>query len=331
MLEYKTHRPDHGSISFAGISADADAYGLHFHGRPDCRDLSPLDAPLPSNAPLSDAAGLHSLPAQLLWIGRLVRPDVLTNATALVNCPSHTSADARHANDTIAILTNRPVTLHIPRLDPASLRISVYADYSGSTLFPLPKRHVGFLVLLTDSYARCSLLHWASHCPHRVCRGSTVGELLPLADAVAAALDVRTLIQELLSQRVPMDAYTDSAPAYDLITSFKDPADMTGKNDLYMLRRALLDGTLSEINHVLGSDNPADALSKPTFSRPPPRPSLSWALASGSLSTPVVTHTTMEGYRTSPRPGLNQPCSAPAPRPPRRTPFPVATRGSVQA
>jgi len=154
MLNYKTHRPDHGSISFAGITADADADGLHCHGRPYCRDLSPLDAPLPANAPLADAAGLHSLAAKLLWIGRLARADVLTNATALVNCPSPTSADARHANDIIAILTNRPVTLHFPRLDPASLRISVYADYSGSTLSPLPKRQVGFLILLTDSSAR---------------------------------------------------------------------------------------------------------------------------------------------------------------------------------
>jgi len=65
-----------------------------------------------------------------------------------------------------------------------------------------------------------------------------------------------------------MDAYTSSAPAYDLIMSFKDPADMSGKKKFCMLRRALLDGTLSKINHVHGADNPADALTKPTLSRP---------------------------------------------------------------
>jgi len=116
MLAYRTHRHDHGSIAFAGISADANTDGLHCHGRPYCRDLSPLAAPLPANAPLVDAAGLHSLAAELLWIGRQARLDDLRDATALVNCPFPTSADARHANHTIAILNNSPVTLRFPRL-----------------------------------------------------------------------------------------------------------------------------------------------------------------------------------------------------------------------
>jgi len=304
MQKYKTHRPDHGSIFFSGIAADADADGLHCHSRPYAADLVPLDAPPPANAPLANAAGLHSLAAQILWIGRLARPDVLTNAAALACLPSPTTLDARRANDTISILTNRDVTLHFPRLDPSSLRLFIYADYSGSTLSPLPRRQVGSLVLLTDASARFCLLHLASHRPHRVCRGSTAGELLALADAVAAALDVRLLLHELLSRRIPMDAYTDSATAYVLVTSFKDPADMSGKNDLYMLRRALLAGTLSEINHIRGADNPTDALSKPTFSRPPPNSALSTALASGTLSTPIVAHTTTDGYRTAPGSGL---------------------------
>jgi len=304
MQQYKTHRPDHGSIIFSGIAADADADGLHCHSRPYAADLVPLESPPPANAPLASAAGLHSLAAQILWIGRVARPDFLTNAAALVSLPSPTKLDARRANKTIAILTNRDVTLHFPHFDPSSLRLSVYADYSGSTLSPLPHRLVGYLVLRTDASARFCLLHWASHRPHCVCRGSTAGELLALADAVAAALDVRLLLHELLSRRIPMDAYTDSATAYELVTSFKDPADMSGKNDLSMLRRALLAGNLSEINHIRGAENPADALSKPTFSRPPPNSALSAALASGTLSTPIVAHTTTDGYCTAPRSGL---------------------------
>jgi len=304
MQQYKTHRPDHDSIVFSGIAADADADDLYCHSRPYAADLVPLDAPPPANAPLANAAGLHSLAAQILWIGRLARPDVLNNAAALASLPSPTTLDAGRANDTIAILTNRDVTLHFPRLDPSSLRLSIYADYSGSTLSPLPRRQVGYLVLLTDASARFCLLHWASHGPHRVSRGSTAGDLFALADAVPAALDVRLLLHELLSRRIPMDAYIDSATAYELGTSFKDPAEISGKNDLYMLRRALLAGTLSEINHICGADNPADALSKPTFSRPPPKSALSTALASGNLSTPIVAHATTDGYRKAFRSGV---------------------------
>jgi len=226
LKNYKNHTPDHGTIMIAGITATDDADGMHCRGSPYIGALLPLDGSTPMTTPLSDPAALHSLAAQALWVGRVARPDVLTNATHLVNCKDPTSFDARRANYTFTILTNHDVSLHFPRLDPASLRLSVYADYSGSTLSPLHMCQVGYLVLLTDYSHRFLLLHWASHRPHRVCRGSTAGELLALADAVAASLGVRQLMQELFSVRDPLDENTDSATAYELVASFKDPADM---------------------------------------------------------------------------------------------------------
>jgi len=160
---------------FAGITATADADCMHCRGSPYIGALLPLDGLTPMTTPLSDPAALHSLAAQVLWVGRVARPDVLTYATHLVNCKESTSFDARRANDTFTILTNRDMSLHFPRLDPASLRLSFYADYSGSTLSPVHMRTVGYLCLLTDDSHRFSLLHWASRRPHRVCRGSTAG------------------------------------------------------------------------------------------------------------------------------------------------------------
>jgi len=179
----------------------------------------------------------------------------------------------------------------------------------------MDKRQVGYLVALTDSSRRFSLLHRVSDRPHRVCRGSTAGELLALADAVAACLDVRQLFQELLSIRVPLDGYTDSATAYELVTPFKDPADISGKNDHFMLRRALLSGALAELNHVHGIANPADALSMPTFYRPPPNAALADALRTGCLRTPVIAYTTTDGYRSTPRPGIDLAYGRPLPAP----------------
>jgi len=114
---------------------------------------------------------------------------------------------------------------------------------------------------------------------------------------------VRQLLQELFFVRVPLDENTDSATATELMTSFKDPADMSGKNDHYMVRRALLSGTIYEVNHVHGYHNSADALSKPTFARPPPNASLADELRTGRLHTAVVAHTTTAGYHDTPRPG----------------------------
>jgi len=77
---------------------------------------------------------------------------------------------------------------------------------------------------------------------------------------------------------------------------------MTGKNDLFMLRRALLDGTTRASHLVHGAHNPADALSKPTYARPAPNDALNEALSSGMLRPLIRGHTTSADYRSPPRP-----------------------------
>jgi len=222
---------------------------------------------------------LNSLAAKLLWVGRVARPDILTNATNLAHISRPTGADARRANDTLDRTFSRPITLHYHRLDPATLRIDVYADYSGSSSSPLGRRQLGYLVTMTDQSDSFSALHWASHKPHRV-----------------------LLLQEVLSQRVPLHAYTDSSAAYDMTTFFRDPTDMTRKKDLFMLRRALLAGTIVALHLAHGAHNPADALSKSTYARPPPNDAFDRALASGTMRAPTRSSTASIEYRNTPRP-----------------------------
>ena len=69
-----------------------------------------------------------------------------------------------------------------------------------------------------------------------------------------------------------------------------------------MLRRALLDGTIRALHVVHGAQNPADALSKPTFARPAPNDALNEALSSGVLRPAIRAHTTSADYRNAPRP-----------------------------
>ncbi|OSX78302.1 hypothetical protein BU14_0112s0001 [Porphyra umbilicalis] len=90
-----------------------------------------------------------------------------------------------------------------------------------------------------------------------------------------------------------MAAYTNSSAAYDLITSFKDPTNMTGKNDLFMLRRALLDGTVRALHLVHESHNPADVLFKTTYARPAPNDSPNEAFSTGMLRPVIRAHTTL--------------------------------------
>jgi len=206
LKNYSTHCPEHGTVQFAGICARSDDAGVHCDAGPYAKTIAPLPLTPPLSSPFADPKSLHFLAAKLLWVGRVAPPDVPTNAAQLANMPNPTGADAHSANDTLATLTRLPITLHYPRLDPVTLQVTVFSYYSGFAISHLPKRQVGYLVALVDASHRFSLLHWASHRPHRVSRGSCAGELLALADAVAAALDVRLLLQELLSRRIPMAA-----------------------------------------------------------------------------------------------------------------------------
>lgn len=305
MSQYKKHRPDHDTIQFACITVRTSPDGVRCDAGAYNDTLRPIDVPPRNNDAVTDPKELLPLAAKLLWVGRVGHPDVITNATHLSNIKAPTGVDAKRANDALAIFTRRPITLAFPNLDLASLRLAVYAAYSGSTLSAVDKRRVGYIVVLTDASHRIAPLHWASHRPYRVCRGATAGELLALAEAVAACYDIRTLLQELPARRIPLDAYTDSATVYNHVTPFQDPADMSGKNDLLAFRRALLSGDLSEINNIPGDLNLADGLSKPTWSHPKPNTALTDALTSGILNPPVTAHTTTDGYRNSPRPDIN--------------------------
>jgi len=199
MQDYNTLRPNRGNVTFASLTATTDDAGIHCSVGPYTSTLRPAPTSDRPQDRLASPAALHSLAAQLLWVGCCARPDVLINHANLANLPTPTSLEARHANDTLAILTGRPITLHFPRLHRPSLRLSIYADKSGSATSPPGKRQVSYLAALTDNTLRFSLLHWASHRPRGVSRGSTAGELLALADACAASLDVRPLLQELLN------------------------------------------------------------------------------------------------------------------------------------
>ena len=89
--------------------------------------MTPAPTPPPSprsrslSTPLPNPKELHSLAAKLLWVGRVARPDVLTDATQLANLPNPTGADARRANAALASLSTCPVSLHFTRLNAVSL------------------------------------------------------------------------------------------------------------------------------------------------------------------------------------------------------------------
>jgi len=76
---------------------------------------------------------------------------------------------------------------------------------------------------------------------------------------------------------------------------------MTGKNNLLMLRRTLLDGTLRALHLDHGAHNPADSLSKPTYAPPARNTALNVALSTGLLRPLFRAHTKLDSYGNAPR------------------------------
>jgi len=135
--------------------------------------LLPLHPPLSS--PFLSRTPLHSFAAKPHWVGCVTRQDVLAKASNLTHIARPLSVDARRADDTFAKNLSRPVTFHYHRLDPATLRIDVYAVYARSFSLRLNRRQLGLLMTLTDRTDRLFALHWASHEPHYVWRGWRAG------------------------------------------------------------------------------------------------------------------------------------------------------------
>jgi len=65
LKNYFTHRPDHGTIQFAGICARSDDAGVHCDAGPYATTIAPLPLTPPLSSPFADPKSLHSLAAKL--------------------------------------------------------------------------------------------------------------------------------------------------------------------------------------------------------------------------------------------------------------------------
>jgi len=167
-----------------------------------------------------------------------------------------------------------------------------------------PTASQGPLVASTDETGRFAPLHWESRRPRRTVHSTGGGELLALADAMQDTVDIRNLLAKLLARPLPITAFTDSAAAYNCVVSYREPSELLSKPDAVLVQQALLQGTVAEVCRLEVEDNPADALSKPSFLRVKPNDSLAAALSSGRLRMAIRAKTTSSSARNSPRASL---------------------------
>jgi len=304
MSSFRTHKSDVNDVRVAGVHISRTALGISTDGDKYPQRLAriPTPAGVPDDAPLLYPTVYKSVAASHLWIARITRPDRACDASLPCNKPTPTHGDAINLNKLTAFTRDNPLPLTYPRLDDSTLRIAAYADYSGSPQTPAHRHHQGHPIVATDASHLFALLHWESGRPRRTVHSTGGGELLALADALQDAVDIRALLAELLDRHIPISVHTDAATA--CVVGFKEPSELLRKPDAVLVRQALLHGTLAEVCRLGSADNPADALSEPSFLRVKPNPTLSTALASGYLHTPIRATTTSASARNGLLTGL---------------------------
>jgi len=293
MEAFRTQKSDVKNVRFAGIHIEATPDGVATDGRAYPARLARVSARagVPESTPLADPSLYESVAAGHLWIPRITRPDRACDASLLCNRPAPALGDAVDLNRLTAYINDNPLSRVYPRLEEASLRISAYAGYSGSPQTPAHRHHQGYLVAATDDSGRLAPLHWESRRPRRTVHSKKGGELLAMADAIQDAVDIRNLLAKLLAQPLPITAFTDSAAANNCVVGCREPSELLSKPDAVLFRQARHQGTVAEVCRVDSADNPADALSKPTFLRVKPNDSLAAALSSSQLRTPIRANT----------------------------------------
>jgi len=306
MRRFRTHRSDTNDVCFAGLHISATCTGITTDGNSYPPKLAriPTPAGVPDTSPLADPSLYKSVAAGHLWITRIARPDRACDASLLCNRPSPTHGDAVNLNRETALINDNPLSLVDPRLDESTLSVAAYADYSGSPKTPAHRHHQGHIVAAVDDTGRFAPLQWESRRPRRTVHSTGGGELLALADAIQDAVVILNLLGELLALPLPISVYTDLAAAYNCVVGYREPAELLSNPDAVLARQALLHGTVAEVCRVDSADNPADALSKPSYLRVKPNFSLALALATGRLRTPIRATTTSALARNSPRAGL---------------------------
>lgn len=122
-------------------------------------NVLPTPAGTDDATPLADPTAYKSIAAGLLWVARIARPDRACDVSLLCNKPRPTHGDAVLINKVTEFVQDNPLSLQYPPLDDPTLRISAYADYSGSPQTPAHRHHQGHLIVLTDASHRFAPLH----------------------------------------------------------------------------------------------------------------------------------------------------------------------------
>ena len=159
------------------------------------------------------------LRGQLAYVATSTRPDVayLNAKLAQITSREASAKDVHCLNNAIRTLQKHPRGLKYPKLDIESLKIRGYADAGFAT----NKDHssqLGMIVVLVDKFDRAAIIHYDSWKCRRITRSILAAEVYAVSACNDYCIALSVDMTSMLSERIPMEIFTDSNTIFDTVT-----------------------------------------------------------------------------------------------------------------
>lgn len=226
-----------------------------------------------------------SLRQKLAWIV-YVRPDICAQVAKLAQVtPKMFGADSQKyltsASSTVQYLKDHKLHLKYPKFDKNTLRIRAYSDASHASNAD-GSSQLGYIICLQDDTDRFAIIKYRSAKCHRVTRSAMSAESCAFADCYDAAYVLKTELEMLLHQDVPLQMLVDSKQLFDAISHSTRTKEQRVMIDINAAKQGFERKEISDLGLVTTDNMLADCLTKAMKPR-----QLVQAIRSGVIRHPV--------------------------------------------
>ena len=146
--------------------------------------------------------------------------------------------DAKALNKRIQWQINNPTRgLHFVQLDLTSLKFVIFTDASFANNYDLSSQ-VGFVITLVDSDNKANIIHWSSIKCKRITRSVLASELYAKVHGFDVGAVLKSTMECVLAQSVPMIFCTDSKSLYDCLVKLGTTQEKRLMVDIMCLRQS---------------------------------------------------------------------------------------------
>ena len=208
---------------------------------------------------------LRALLGQLQWIACQVRPDIAFAVSSLLSFAGQWQrCHFLAANKIVRKLKfSSDLCLIYQKVGILSehCSIDVFTDASFGNL-PCGGTQAGYLVFINQPGCKPALLSWRSQKLRRVVRSTLFAETVACCNGIEAALVCHKLVLELTTQRLRVNAYTDSRSLVENVYSTKKQKDKGLRVEIPSLRSLIDVGSVNRLYWVPSDKEVADCSTK---------------------------------------------------------------------